>query len=79
MINRPFDRRPDGCLKYVEPYGLFVDHCWKKVAAFPVSLIESPKLKIASYGRKLAFEITFPRRLHAMMMVKIMIIFIIVL
>lgn len=51
MINRPFDKRPDGCLKYVEPYGLFVDHCWKKVAAFPVSLIESSKLKIASYGR----------------------------
>jgi hypothetical protein len=24
MMSRPFDIRPDGCLKYVEPYGLFL-------------------------------------------------------
>lgn len=43
--------------------------------AFSVSLIESPKLKIASYGRGLAFETTFPRKPQEKIVIKRMEIF----
>lgn len=44
--------------------------------AFSVSLIESPKLKIASYGKVLAFEKIFPRKTQPKVMVERMKIFI---
>jgi hypothetical protein len=47
----------------------------KLFIAFPVSLIESPKLKIASYGRGFSFETTFPRKPHVKVMQKRIMIF----
>jgi hypothetical protein len=47
----------------------------KLFRAFPVSLIESQKLKIASYGRELSFETTFPRKPDVKVMQKRIMIF----
>lgn len=55
-MRRPSEQRPVACLKKVSPYGSFAMTGKPRAPEankLPVSLRESPKLKIASYGLSL--------------------------